>query len=179
MSNTSRVIIPTGIVDTRSPIHMYPLKTEVVRSPRRKKTVEAKLVGDTLRVLLPASLSDEEEKHWVDEMHRRIERKTRSTHVDLTERARSLATKYRLPDPVAISFTSRQQARWGSCSPESGTVRISSRLLEFPAWVLDYVIIHELAHLVETNHTPRFWKLVNRYGLTERARGFLIAMEDR
>ena len=158
---------------------MYPLKTEVVRSPRRKKTVEARVVGDTLRVLLPASLSEEEEQHWVDEMRRRIERKTRSTHVDLSERARSLARKYRLPEPAAISFTSRQQARWGSCSPESRSIRISSRLVEFPAWVLDYVIIHELAHLVETHHTRRFWNLVNRYTLTERARGFLIAMEDR
>jgi hypothetical protein len=57
-------------------------------------------------------------------------------------------------------------------------VRISTQLLDFPTWVLDYVIIHELAHLIEPNHTRRFWDIVNRYQLSERARGFLIAMQD-
>jgi hypothetical protein len=157
---------------------MTPIKTEVIRSARRKKTVEARVVGDTLRVMLPASFSSEEEDHWVGEMRRRIERKTRSSHVDLPVRARSLARKYALPEPATITFTSRQRARWGSCSPQSETVRISTQLLDFPTWVLDYVIIHELAHLIEPNHTRRFWDIVNRYQLSERARGFLIAMQD-
>jgi hypothetical protein len=157
---------------------MTPSKTEVIRSARRKKTVEARIVGDTLRVMLPASFSREEEDHWVGEMRRRIERKTRSTHIDLAVRARTLARKYALPEPAAISFTPRQRARWGSCSPTKQTVRISSQLVDFPAWVLDYVIVHELAHLVEPNHTRQFWDLVNRYELAERARGFLIAMQS-
>lgn len=155
------------------------MKTEVIRSPRRKKTIEARVVGDTLRVLLPDSLSQEEEDHWVEVMLRRIQRKTRSSHVDLVKRARTLARKHGLPEPASIEFSPRQRARWGSCSLEKRAVRISSQLLEFPAWVLDYVIVHELAHLLEPNHTKGFWELVNRYELTERARGFLIAMQDR
>lgn len=155
------------------------MKTEVVRSQRRKKTIEARMVGDTLRVFLPDSMSKEEEAHWVEEMRRRIQRKTQSNHIDLVSRARMLARKHGLPRPTSIEFSPRQKARWGSCSPETGAVRISSQLLGFPAWVLDYVIVHELAHLIEANHTQAFWDLVNRYELAERARGYLIAMQDR
>jgi len=67
--------------------------------------------------------------------------------------------------------------RWGSCTIDSGVVRLSSKLREFPAWVVDYVIVHEMAHLRYRSHGPRFWALVNRYQLTERARGFLIAVD--
>jgi hypothetical protein len=66
--------------------------------------------------------------------------------------------------------------RFGSCSPSQGTIRISHRVAAMPAWVRDYVIVHELAHLVEPNHSRAFWDVVNRYTKTERARGYLIAI---
>ena len=68
-------------------------------------------------------------------------------------------------------------SRWGSCTPATRTIRLSTRLAAFPDWVIDYVIVHELAHLVVHGHGPDFWDLVNRYPRTERARGYLIAME--
>ncbi len=69
-----------------------------------------------------------------------------------------------------------QHQRFGSCTPALGTIRLSDRLRKYPEWVLDYVIVHELAHLIHPNHSADFWAAVNAYPLTERARGFLIAV---
>jgi len=52
-------------------------------------------------------------------------------------------------------------SNWGSCS-HSGNINLSTRLLFAPSVVIDYVIIHELAHLVEMNHSDRFWKLIEQ-----------------
>jgi predicted metal-dependent hydrolase len=148
---------------------------EVVRSSRRRKTVQARLVDGTLRLAIPAAMSRAEEHHWVAVMHERIERKRSTTAVDLERRAATLARRHDLPEPVEIVWSERQRSLWGSCSVASGRIRISARLAEYPRWVLDYVIVHELAHLVEATHGPVFWALVDRYPLAERARGYLIA----
>jgi predicted metal-dependent hydrolase len=75
-----------------------------------------------------------------------------------------------------IRWVSNQNKRVGSCTPSKGTIRISHHVAEMPAFVRDYVIVHELAHLVEPNHSQGFWKLVTRYPRTERARGYLMAV---
>lgn len=151
------------------------MEVEVVRSPRRRKTVEARQVGDVLRVSIPATMTAAEEAHWVERMQRRFERRQRSTEIELPARARSLADRFGLPYPDTIRWVDNQRRRWGSCTPISGTVRLSRRLAGYPRWVVDYVIVHELAHLVEPYHDAAFWSLVSRYPRAERARGFLIA----
>ena len=125
------------------------MKTEVIRSKRRKKTVDARVVDGVLRVAIPASMTAAEEQHWVGVMRGRIERKASSVDIDLEVRARSLAVSLDLPLPTEIVFSARQRQRWGSCSPAEGRVRISSRVAAYPPWVLDYVIVHEIAHLRE------------------------------
>jgi predicted metal-dependent hydrolase len=151
------------------------VQVEVVRSPKRRKTVEAREVGGVLRLLIPARMSKDEERHWIEEMTRRFQRRSDTAEIDLDDRARLLARRYRLPEPASIAWSNRQRSLWGSCTPEHGAVRISAALLGFPQWVLDYVIVHELAHLVELSHSARFRELVRRYPKADRAEGYLLA----
>ncbi|HEX9547627.1 MAG TPA: M48 family metallopeptidase, partial [Acidimicrobiales bacterium] len=102
-------------------------------------------------------------------------RRAATAGVDLVRRAEQLAARYRLRRPASIAWVNNQEWRWGSCTPADGAIRISSRLAAEPPWVLDYVIVHELAHLHIPRHDAAFWALVNRYPKAERARGFLIA----
>jgi predicted metal-dependent hydrolase len=148
---------------------------EVVRSARRKKTVQARIVDGRLRVSIPSYMTADEEAHWVEVMREKVLRRRSAGLIDLQNRADRLARKLDMPAPQTISWSDRQRSLWGSCMVADGRIRISSRLADFPSWVLDYVIAHELAHLVEPNHSPAFWDLVNRYDRAERARGYLIA----
>ena len=147
----------------------------MVRSPRRRKTVSAREVGGVIRVSIPARMSKAEERRHVAELVARLERRRASAEIDLDGRARALASRFRLPRPDSARWVDNQDRRWGSCTPGERTIRLSSRLAGYPLWVVDYVLVHELAHLAERGHTPRFWALVDRYPKAERARGFLIA----
>ncbi|MCP5026830.1 MAG: M48 family metallopeptidase [Actinomycetia bacterium] len=150
----------------------------VVRSPKRRKTVEAKLRGQTIELRIPASMSADEEAHWVAEMRRRFERARDANRIDLAQRAGELCAEYGLPQPITIRWVDNQQSRWASCTPSTSTIRISQAAARFPAWVIDYLLVHELAHLVHADHSSGFWSLVNRYPRTERARGYLAAKSE-
>ncbi len=63
--------------------------------------------------------------------------------------------------PKHVRF-GNQKSRWGSCSSR-GTISINWRLIGAPLYVIDYILIHELAHLQHMNHSERFWTLVRRY----------------
>ncbi|MCU1484742.1 MAG: hypothetical protein JWN67_1488 [Actinomycetia bacterium] len=147
----------------------------VVRSNRRRKTVSARMVGDVLEVRLPGWMGAADEAKWVEEMRRKFERRQSTDAVDVDARARVLARRYDLPEPVSVRWVDNQTSRWGSCTPADGTIRVSSALVPWPRWVLDFVLVHELAHLVVPSHGPAFQALVDRYPKAERATGFLIA----
>lgn len=154
---------------------MSDLPVDVVRSKRRKRTAQAYVSEGRLRIMVPYGLAPAEEARLVESLIARVNRKVSSTQVDLNQRARHLARKYGLSTPGSIEWSDRQMRRWGSCSTAEGSIRISNRLASMPGWVLDSVIIHELAHLEEPNHGPEFEALVGRYELAERAKGYLIA----
>ena len=151
-------------------------EVRVVRSARRRRTASAREVGGVIEVRVPAGMAPGEEALVIERLVRRAVRRGRGERIDLAQRAEVLARRYDLPLPREIRWSENQASRWGSCTPATEVIRLSNRLASYPGWVLDYVIVHELAHLLVPGHGPAFWEIVGRYPLTERARGFLIAM---
>ncbi|MDO8144223.1 M48 family metallopeptidase [Isoptericola sp. b408] len=151
---------------------------EVRRSRRRTATVSAFRDGDRTVVAIPARFSQAQEREWVAKMVARLEdkeRRRRPSDDELVERARDLSVKYLdgLARPTSVRWVSNQERRWGSCTVGDGSIRLSTRLQGMPEWVIDYVLLHELAHLLHAGHGPDFWRLLETYPRTERARGFL------
>ncbi len=134
--------------------------------------------GDRTVVLIPAQMSAREEERWVRAMLDRLEsreRRTKPGEAELASRAAELSTRYLggRAVPVSVRWVSNQGARWGSCTPADRSIRLSDRLRGMPDFVIDYVLLHELAHLIEPNHGASFWKLLETFPKLERARGYL------
>ena len=151
---------------------------EVRRSPRRRRTVSAYRQEGRLVVLVPDRLTRAEEGEWVRTMLARItasEQRQRRSDTELLTRAAHLSQAHLggLARPSSVRWVSNQESRWGSCTPAEGSIRISDKVRVMPGWVLDYVLLHELAHLIEPGHGPAFWSLLSGYPRLERARGYL------
>ena len=131
--------------------------------------------------MVPASMPIAEREHWAEVMSRRLERRAtrrRPTDERLEHRARVLNERHfhgRLAW-TSIGFADMDH-QWGSCTFTDGAIRIARRAAELPDWVLDHLIVHELAHLVHSDHGAEFHALENRYPLTERAKGYLLALD--
>ena len=161
------------------------LPIDLVRSARRRRTYKWTVVDGRVRLEVPAGLRPADEARIVAKVSEqapkllaRRERAARASDAELLARARDLARRYlsgageRLRSVV---WSDRQGQRWGSCTSSSGAIRVSTRLEGLPDYVLDAVLVHELAHLLEPNHSPRFYALADAYPRAERARGFLEA----
>lgn len=155
------------------------MEVEIRLSSRRRKTVSAVVRGDRLIISLPENMPAAERRRWTEELISRARKKMELAEPSLREklaaRADFLNKKY-LDSKAAYSsveWTARQKSLFGSCSAGSGKIRISSRVRHFPGWVLDYIILHELAHLIHPDHSPAFHSLVNRYERHREAEAFL------
>ncbi len=129
-------------------------------------------------VCVPSKLTRAEEQRWITVMIDRLaaqEKRRRPSDEGLLIRARELSRRYLdgRAKPASVRWSNTQKVRWGSCTPSDGSIRLSGRLRGLPTWVIDYVIVHELAHLLVNDHSAGFWELVERYPKAERARGFL------
>jgi hypothetical protein len=131
--------------------------------------------------MIPGRFTRAEEAEWVARMVARLDTGTRpavrrrATDSALARRAAELSETYLggRARPLSVRWVPTMRTRWASCTPVDRTIRMSERLREMPTWVQDYVLVHELAHLIVPGHSPDFWALVAAYPRTERARGYL------
>ncbi|MFA5119306.1 MAG: M48 family metallopeptidase [Candidatus Omnitrophota bacterium] len=158
------------------------MEVTTIRSRRRRRTVSARLVNDTLLVYAPALMSEPALTKVIDSFKARFQRKKLKDElnkkVDLSEVARLLNEKY-FDNKLKINkieYVTNQSAKFGCCDYKNGNIRISHKLSAMPPWVRDYVVFHEMAHLLEPHHRKPFWDIVSRYPLAERSRGYLMAV---
>ncbi len=157
------------------------MEIKVIRSPDRKKTIQAKLIGETIVIYLPCGMHREEERKIIERMKKKIENKRLKRNINkddyLIKRFAEFNNRY-FQEALrvnSIEFVTNQESRRGSCTPANGTIRLSHKLLDMPKWVLDYVLMHEMSHLLHPDHSKAFWEKVSEYKYAERARGFLMA----
>ena len=158
------------------------MEYRVIRSARRTKTVQARVVGGVAEIRIPAHFSARQEREVVAEMLAKLEAKTTTRMLaddTLTTRAHHLNNK--VLDGRArigsVRWVSNQNTRWGSCTVPTGDIRISDRLRDVPAYVLDAVLVHELTHTFIPNHSKEFYAWADRVPKAERARGYLEAYQ--
>ncbi len=183
----SQQIQPAQEVLPSATLHLPPLLAglagvRVRRSARRRKTVSARLEAGEVVIFLPAGLPSSEEQEWVNRMVQQLAvkqaRLSRSDE-DLIRRAHEIAAQYlnaaagRELRPTSVRWVTNMSHRWGSCSIDTGEIRLSDRLQPMPEWVIDYVLAHELAHLRFAGHGQGFKRLVAHYPQAERAAGYL------
>lgn len=158
---------------------------EVRRSARRTRTVAAFWENGTAVVAIPARFTAAQENEWVHRMLAKLQRqgerraasgrKRPASDAALAAHAAELSGRYLggRAVPSSVRWVSNQNSRWGSATPADGTIRLSDKLRPMPQWVIDYVLLHELAHLLVAAHNAAFWKLLEAYPETQRAKAFL------
>jgi len=160
----------------------------VKRDKRLKKNARwGKEPDGSLLVRIPYRLRNAEIpgllKAIQGQLSRQRKRAKSRTDVDLEARARHINRTYfkGIIQWEAIRWVPRMKTRLGSCTtggPTDGHIRISEAIKEWPNWVIDYIVAHELTHRLHPNHSSAFWQtLTEAYPLTERARGFIKGVE--
>ncbi|MDR6556185.1 putative metal-dependent hydrolase [Arthrobacter pascens] len=156
----------------------------VRRSARRRRTVAAFWEDGTAVVAIPANFSRAQEAEWVRRMLDKLkvqgDRRSKGgrrpvTDAALSSHAADLSARYLggRAAPTSVRWVSNQNSRWGSATPADGSIRLSDKLRPMPQWVIDYVLLHELAHLLVAGHNASFWRLLEAYPETARAKAFL------
>jgi hypothetical protein len=160
-------VSPLNATVTIEPPRFDRPEVEIRASARRKKTGTAHWSGSRIIVQIPARLRGRDRAVFVDGLVVRLltqRPQLMSGDQDLEVRAGELADEF-LDGvrPNSVRWSEAQRQRWASCSPDNKEIRLSTRLQQCPSWVIDAVLVHELAHLIEADHSPAFYALANRY----------------
>ncbi|MBI5604928.1 MAG: M48 family metallopeptidase [Deltaproteobacteria bacterium] len=154
---------------------------KITRSPKRKKTVSARLNNGVLAVCAPSGISDKELNKIVTRLTERLLKKKLKKELDREQDLKEIAERLNRDyfggrlQITSIEYSTNQNSRYGCCNLKTGRILISHRLAAMPDWVRDYVILHELAHLIVPNHSRPFHDLTAKYRWKERAIGYLMA----
>ncbi|WP_257162219.1 M48 metallopeptidase family protein [Corynebacterium cystitidis] len=153
---------------------------KVIRSAKRRRTIQARHKGDHIEVRIPATFTQQQEEEAVANIVAKLAAKhgsRRTSDADLQARAEKLNDEVLGGRATvgSIRWVSNQNTRWGSCTVSTGDIRISDRLKDAPDYVVDSVIVHELTHTFIPGHGPEFWLWADKTPLAERAKGFLEA----
>ena len=193
MDNFEQQILFTDILPTVSEISARKKKLEanlppdlpayrVIRKERRRRSVSAYRQGGVIQIHIPAKMSRRQEIEIIPEMISMVlrrEARERKTDLELMQIGIELLTQY-LPEfnthPASINWRNMSE-RWGSCTTVDRTIRISDRLVGSPAYVLNYIIFHELIHLQVPNHDSDFYNYLSRYPDAVKAEAFLEGFE--
>ncbi len=193
MDNFEQQILFTDILPTVSEISARKKKLEanlppdlpayrVIRKERRRRSVSAYRQGGVIQIHIPAKMSRRQEIEIIPEMISMVlrrEARERKTDLELMQIGIELLTQY-LPEfdthPASINWRNMSE-RWGSCTTVDKTIRISDRLVGSPAYVLNYIIFHELIHLQVPNHDSDFYNYLSRYPDAVKSEAFLEGFE--
>ncbi|MGP9537605.1 M48 metallopeptidase family protein [Brachybacterium sp. AOP43-C2-M15] len=153
----------------------------VRRSARRRRTVSISRRDGDLLVAIPATFSARQERQWVTKMVDQLAGKEarraprRRSDEDLMRMAREVSEAHLggRAHPTSVTWSTRQNTRWGSCTSAEGTIRLSHQLQGMPDYVIRSVMMHELIHLLVPGHGPEFAALMANYPQAEKAQGFL------
>ncbi|MGO2534068.1 M48 metallopeptidase family protein [Arthrobacter rhombi] len=160
------------------------VNVRVLRSVRRRRTVSGVWKDGAAVISVPATMSLRQENEWVDRMvpdilarrAKALGRYGENADSELMQRALRLNRKYfdSRAEPLSVKWVRNQRTRWGSTSTGSGAIRLNHRLQQMPSWVQDYILVHELAHLIaEDGHGPQFKALEDRFERKAEAKAYL------
>jgi hypothetical protein len=148
-------------------------------SARRRTTVSAFRESGVVVISAPVRIRGDELLPLAEQLLNRLISQAQGKYPSdelLAKRAGELAKRWLPPGhpaPASVRWSSSQARVWGTCVADDGAIRIATRLRGMPDYVLDYVLLHELAHLVHTGHGPQFDDLLAAFPDRDRARGFL------
>ncbi len=169
---------------SQSVVHVpgLPDDVEVRRSTRRRRSVTAYREGGRTIVVVPHRMARADIAEYVVELVGRLDaREKRSRRTDSQLHARALELSHRYLDdravPRTVRWVSNQKRRWGSCTPVDSAIRLSDRLQPMPEHVVDYVLLHELVHLLVPGHGPDFEAWMQRYPRLLESRAFLAGVD--